>query len=128
WAGRVDDLNERRQSQDVREQDEFLPFRVALLAGRGEEIDRGPPLARRQLRLGRERVQMADECGQQLTQPRLRGRGESGEHLSGQLAGGQRRPASWMRLWRLRSLGRHYGPASLPVPAASGSARRIRRR
>ncbi len=65
-----DRLDQHRQPEDVRQQDELLPLVVALVPGPGEEVDRRLPLGDRQLDVAGERVQVPDERDQDLAQPR----------------------------------------------------------
>ncbi len=68
----VHQVDQGGQAKDVGQQDELLPLAVALLAGRGEELEPGQPLLRGQSGLDRERVQVLDQRRQQLAQPRVR--------------------------------------------------------
>ena len=78
----VDRLHEHRDPEDVGQQDELLPHVVAHLAGAGEERDRGAPLLLGQLHVLDECMQVVDQRGQHLPEPRVRGTGEAGgDHL-----------------------------------------------
>src|SRR5487761_813850 len=65
-----DGLDQHRQPENVRQQDELLPLVVALVPGPGEEVDRLLPLGDRQLNVAGERVQVPHQRGQDLAQPR----------------------------------------------------------
>ena len=71
-----DRLDQHRQAEDVRQQDELLPVVVALVAGAGEEVDRLLPLGDGQLDVAGERVQVLHERGEDLAQPWVRVRAE----------------------------------------------------
>lgn len=67
----VDRLDQHRDTEDVRQQDELLPRVRAGPPGRREEGDRLLPLRRRRLGLAHEGVQVAGEGGEQLAQARV---------------------------------------------------------
>ena len=57
----VDRVDQHRNAQNVREQDQFLAAFGTHLAGTRKEVDGLPPLALRDLRFPDDRMQMADD-------------------------------------------------------------------
>jgi hypothetical protein len=64
----VDRIDQHRQAQGVRQQDELLALVVALLSRGRQEADRGQPLGLRQLDFANEAVQMAHQGAHHLRQ------------------------------------------------------------
>jgi hypothetical protein len=81
-AGRavVDRLDQHRHAEDVGEQNELLPYVVALVPGRGEEGDRGVPFLLGQLDVLDEGVQVMDERPEHLPQAGVRRAGHARGH------------------------------------------------
>ena len=73
----IERINEHRQAERVGPEDELLALVVGDVAGRGQDGDRPLPLRRRQLDVLRERVQVPDERGHQLTQAWVGAPGEA---------------------------------------------------
>ena len=65
-------VDQRADAQHVGQQDELLAERRAGLADRGEELDAGQPLRRRQVHLAGEGVQVAHRGVHDLLQARIR--------------------------------------------------------
>jgi hypothetical protein len=80
-----DRVDEHRDTERVRPEDELLAFVVGEVAGGREGADRAGPLLLGELNLGDERVQMGDECLHQLTPARIGRSVEAGQHLLGDL-------------------------------------------
>src|SRR4029077_9902543 len=64
----VDRVNQHRNPQNVREQDEFLTVIGTHLPGTGEEVDGLPPLTLRQLRFPDDRMKVPDNDRHHLAQ------------------------------------------------------------
>ena len=73
----IERIHEHRQAERVGPEDELLALVVGDVAGRGQDGDRPLPLRRRQLDVLRERVQVPDERGHQLTQAWVGAPGEA---------------------------------------------------
>ena len=80
-------VDEHRDADRIRQQNEFLPHAVAFLPGRGEKLDAGHPFFRRQLHLADERVQVLDQAAEDRAQPRVWGRARAVDDRLGQPRG-----------------------------------------
>jgi hypothetical protein len=69
-AGRAQ-LHQRRQAEDVREQDAFVFLRAARLADGDQEVQAVAELVGRQVDLERERMQVANQPIEDLAQARI---------------------------------------------------------
>ncbi|MCY1360065.1 hypothetical protein D9M69_466730 [compost metagenome] len=81
--GVVHGHREHRQAQGVRQQDELLALRVALLARGGEEVDARGPLGLGEPHFAREVVQVAHQRRQHFLQPCVLAAGHALEHGGG---------------------------------------------
>ena len=120
-----DELDERRDAERVRQEDELLARVVALLAGRGEELDAGEPLVALQADLLDEGVEVADGGLGDLAQPRVRRVLVAREHVGQQLGMGRSwssgsPPSSGGLLWSLRRLHRVLAGDDPPRPLVEG--------
>ena len=95
----IDEVDERREPEGVRQEDELLTSLIAYLARCGEEHDAGEPLLIGEAHLLGECMQMPDERLGDLTQSRIRGCLESSNHDLGEVVLGH-----WFRHWVLPHL------------------------
>ena len=79
-GGVVQAVDQRREAERVGQQDEFLPFRRAHLAGGGHEFDALDPFRRRQIDLAGEGMEVLDRRRHDRLQARVRRRRHLVEH------------------------------------------------
>ena len=84
----ADQVDDHRDPERVREQDEFLPLVAAHPTGFGQDLDRLEPLRLGQLDFLDEGVQVLDETQHDLPQPRIRRLRKSLQHLGGNVVFG----------------------------------------
>jgi hypothetical protein len=84
----VEEVDEHRQAQRVRQQDELLAPVGGDVSDVGQEVNSRKPLGLGERLFDGELVEMTDQRGHQVAQAGIGAVVEPGDHLSGELAGG----------------------------------------